>query len=729
MAYLGGMDPRILKFFGLFPTTEEESALQDYPGILESLKGAAPSDFGKDILKSMKDIHDRQTWQLMNPGKSLQRGYEALFPPSYSVNAAGERVDPRTGERLLPGGRVMTAPPQIQGPPAPPTPGGYMDPPTQAIKGSGFSRALPPRSKEEVSYDVHPALGEWAYGRMQELNSIGVDPQNILKIVRSEYYQKLTEISDQEDAATGAAMKVNAKGTISTPPAQIEKVAGITGSEMSPEEVSSLVGPTTDASVAPSPLQPTREVPTWAPRVPTDWAKMYEETATDLPKWSDMPQMTGLPEYQAPDYGGTLGEILRGLVYGAGMGAIGKDPVAADQAREKIARDLIERRRAEMRGDISAHREFFLKRAGDITNAKIKAIELRKGAEDKAVTDELSFYQTAMEADPTAINKLAPRIAQLRGIDPTSIQDLYDKETGKWRIARTPVEIEMEKAQAGIDFRSKMVEKYGADLGLKDPYEITKYKLTGQLEEESVEKVLSRRAVTELKSGNQAKYIEAMKDLRQYAIDKDETLMREAHRFEEGVRDLPRLKGKISDDVYNVLEANLFSSKWMGKMLPSMPRNVTGTLVGKMNPIYREAMDAIDDADKWAAFYVAHKMAPDAFMRMFNESNYKVGMPATAWEFGIDKLPYDTKSKSALLEELRYEQMEFAKTPKLGTPVRDQLVSDAAPYIRQMYGSLIRSREEALGRAMTDKEIGALYEEIQISGPPKSLQPKTKPKK
>lgn len=437
MADLALFDPRWLKYFGEMPTTEEEAGGLQYPGI-----GEITPDILGGLLSRLGSLGQASLNNLLNPSRSIQQGYDAIFPPSYSVNTAGQKVDPKTGQVLLPGGRTTKGQPPIQGPTAPPTPGGYMDqptPPTQSttpppkVQG-GFSRALPP----EVNIEIPKEYGDFAGQRMQYYNSLGVDSANILKIVSEEVKAKM------------AADKVGP--TIQTPPiTDIEKVGEVPGTGLTPQEMTGIgiTQPTTPQST---------EMQSWEPRKPTDWASEYEKTASDLPKWSDMPQMTGLPEYKEPDYGGTLGSILRNLVYGAGMGAIGKDPVRADMERAALEKSDIEKRRTEQITDINKKRDFFMTRATAITNAKLKSLEMKKTAEDKAVTDELGFYQTAIEADPTAMNKLAPRIAQLRGIDPKDIQSLYDKATGKWKIARTPEEIEMEKMQAGINFRTKLIE-------------------------------------------------------------------------------------------------------------------------------------------------------------------------------------------------------------------------------------------------------------------------------
>lgn len=238
--------------------------------------------------------------------------------------------------------------------------------------------------------------------------------------------------------------------------------------------------------------------------------------------------------------------------------------------------------------------------------------------------------------------------------------------------------------------------------------------------------MLSRKLLDAYKSGDPKKIAEVMKEINNYKVSSDAELVREGYRYQEAMEDLPKLKGKVSDAVYESLFANVQSMKWTGKMLPSVPRNLTGTTMGKMDPIYKLALESIDDPDKWNAFVTAHGVAPDTYVQMIDDKTTKIQMPATAWQFGLSKLQYPKELLASKYEQLEYENQDFIKSPKKGTPLRDYYISEAVPHIRAMYGSIIRKIEESTKQKMSDSDIAKLYEKIQIEGPPRFAAPKAK---
>lgn len=688
---------------------------------------AGPIDTVRGIGQNVADFLDVYLNPIFYGPANTIKSWLTEGPEYY--NEAGQRVT-QSGEPVQPGERNMYASKET---PQPTYPGGGFRPPPQdlappptkeqqyvapvrgevkkatGIKNEGWGRGIP--NENGVSTDLaiySPEEEDFVEKRIGFYKPLGFTDSEILGAVQDELRQFRNEKRGP---------------TIQTPsitPENVETVQARPGGEGGPEGI---ISQTIQGAQA-----PTTPTPTWTPKPQTDWAAKYEaQGEAALPKWGELPQMKNLPEYKPPAI--NLLNMLTAAMFGAGMGAIGKDPYDLMMNKFAIDRAQVEKRRAEARGDITSQREYELKRAEILNNTKLKGIEMRKSQEDKAVQDELNFYDMAIKADKTGtlINQLAPRIMQLHGLAPGDVESLRDPQTGQYKIAKSAEEMELDKFNAGVSLRNTIIKQHGTELGLTDPKDIATYRITGKLPEDlDLDKFLAKKALQAYQSGDLPGYQQLMRLRQQNKLAMDETMIREDYRYKEAMEDLKALKGKVPDDLWNALWSQAQAYHQTGHGLPSMPKDPYAKLTTsqKLDPIYQDALAALDPDQPalYNRFVQQHDgMTPEVFMQMYEQGKYKVSLPSNATDLAISRAGY--KNADALKDELRAEAIDFNNGIIKSTPLRDQWIREAEPHIRALYGRYIRRIEESLNRSLNAAEVAKFYDDVQVNGPPQFGRP------
>lgn len=574
------------------------------------------------------------------------------FPTYEDLKAAREKKAQEAKQAIGVGG----------GAPAPPTAARPLTMPiTTAVTGAKKEPS------EEVSFDVPPEYGDWASDRLSYLTNMGADSATALKIVKDELAQKMRE---------GVA----------------------------PTSTEALRTTTTAATTAQPPI--------WEAQKPTDWATQLEDIVSkSFPQWKDLPQMTGLPEWKEQKRP-FLDTLLTGLTHAFA----GYDPMKLKLEREAGEKVTVEKRREEAIADIQAQRNYAFKKQSVITDAKLKALDIRRDTENKVKSDQLAWAQMLVDADPQSINKpqVMSIIARNRGVTPDQIKDLYDSTTGKYKIARSPLEVELEKTEGIMEWRRKAAPR----IGLKGR-DAEEFAITGKVPNMDPKEFFDRQYYDALqdfqRTGNRAKVTQAVTDRMNFMVSNDVAYQKELRDNQAMLRDLPEILKKLPPEARDTVSTYMMLKAYTKGTIPnSLIASIAfGGGVGKGKKeaqIVVDAKAARKNREGYDYFKNTYPdLDPEDVISAAAGAELKLKSPATAIDMGLDVMGLTGKARADFEVEMQMEQIAKQQNPKLPTPRSDLVLDKSVSAIRMRYHELINEIEIKMKRRLETPELLGLY--------------------
>jgi hypothetical protein len=450
-------------------------------------------------------------------------------------------------------------------------------------------------------------------------------------------------------------------------------------------------------------------LPTWEPLRPVDWAseyqRLYESTFPPGQTWQPYTP-------QKPD----IWQVLALM----GARAAGYDPIKLWQQREA------QRRLDWEKGQAATQQERINR-----FNALSKAMDLRREAENRAISDRLHFLQTLVDAHQQIINDppVLAEIARLRGIAPEDVKHLYDPKTKKYKIAVDPTQVELDKMKTKADFLRDLAPK----LGLTTPEDMEIFAWTGQIPSHAIEpEYFFKKKITDaLKKNNVAEAAEWQRQLGQYNVFTQGRHWEEEYKKQETINNIAELRKKLPSSQWNRIAPYLytfaatqhFPAYGMFGEREAEETAKTAAKEKEATKIIREAKESLIDPKKYEEFTNTYGLSPDNVL--YSETKRVVhagGLPPDIVGLGVDQMGSTANQKQEILNQINTEQSIKLKSPKAQTPTIDQALRLGVASARKLYGNYIARVDESLRRKnmppLTDEEIVGFYNLTQTKGLP-----------